>query len=152
MPLFDVAQIEAKIKPLFNDYAYQYADEVAALARANMVYATLADKRTKNTGDKLRRISGALFKSLGRNDDNNIFKLTPTPSGFTVTYGSKLPYAAIHEYGGNAGRNLAVAIPKRPYLNPALEQFNKTTKQQFALKVKREISLEIMKWLEKQKR
>jgi phage gpG-like protein len=29
-------------------------------------------------------------------------------------------YAAIHEFGGWAGRNLASHIPPRPYLNPAL--------------------------------
>jgi phage gpG-like protein len=36
--------------------------------------------------------------------------------------GSSVPYAAIHEYGGSAGRNRSVQIPARPYLNPALEK------------------------------
>lgn len=152
MALFDVAQLQAQITPMFNDFAHQYVDEVAALARANMVYATLADKRTRNTGDKLRRISGTLFKSLGRNDPNNIYKMKAFGAGFDIEYGSKVVYAAIHEYGGKAGRNLAVTIPKRPYLLPALEEFDKTTKKQFADKVKFQITVEIIKWLEKQKR
>ena len=32
-----------------------------------------------------------------------------------------LPYAAIHEFGGKAGRGRKVTIPPRPYLRPALE-------------------------------
>lgn len=152
MALFDVAQLQTQLKPLYNDFAYQYADEIAALARANMVYATIAEKRTRNTGDKLRRITGTLFKSLGRNDENNIFKIIPNDNGFEILFGSSVPYAAIHEYGGNAGRNRAVTIPKRPYLNPALQTFETTTKTQFANKVKFIIATEMAKWLEKQKR
>jgi phage gpG-like protein len=34
--------------------------------------------------------------------------------------GAKKIYARIHEFGGQAGRNLASTIPKRPYLKPAL--------------------------------
>jgi phage gpG-like protein len=152
MALFNVAQLQAQLQPLYNDFAYQYADEVAALARANMVYATIAEKRTRNTGDKLRRITGALFKSLGRNDTNNVFEIKTNAMGFDVIYGSKLPYAAIHEYGGRAGRNKAVTIPKRPYLLPALAEFDKSTKEKFTNAVKYQITLEILKWLEKQKR
>jgi phage gpG-like protein len=152
MALFNVAQLQAQLQPLYNDFAYQYADELQALAGANMVYATKADKRTRNTGDKLRRITGALFKSLRRNDANNIFDIKTSAFGFDVIYGSALPYAAIHEYGGRAGKGLKVNIPKRPYLLPALEQFDKTTKEKFTNAVKYQITLEIMKWLEKQKR
>lgn len=152
MALFDVAKLQAQLKPLYNDFAYEYADEIAALARANMVYATIADKRKRNTGDKLRRITGTLFKSLGRNDPNNTFKIIPNDSGFTVLYGSTVPYAAIHEYGGNAGRNRAVPIPKRPYLNPALQKFDATSKPQFVTKIKFIIATEMLKWLERQKR
>lgn len=152
MALFDVAQLQAQLKPLYNDFAYQYADEIAALARANMVYATIAEKRTRNTGDKLRRITGTLFKSLGRNDPNNTFRIIPNDSGFTVVYGSTVPYAAIHEYGGNAGRNRAVPIPKRPYLNPALREFEQSGKRRFAEKIELMITTELAKWLEKQGR
>lgn len=183
MALFDVAQLQAQLKPLYNDFAYQYADEIAALARANMEYGTVALKGTRNEGDKIRRITGMLFKSLGRNDENNIFKITPNDTGFVIDYGSKLPYAAIHEYGGAINHPggtpfffkngelrfvrkrhpLAAKLPKtkphvinmpaRPYLTPALEEFERSgTKIKFAYNVKRQISLEILKWLEKQKR
>ncbi len=36
--------------------------------------------------------------------------------------GSKVKYAAIHEFGGKAGRNLSVTIPKRSYLTPAVKE------------------------------
>ncbi len=36
--------------------------------------------------------------------------------------GSEVPYAAIHEYGGKAGRNKSVTIPKRPYIKPAIKE------------------------------
>lgn len=182
MALFDVAQLQAQLKPLYNDFAYQYADEVAALARANMVYGTKDLKGTRNTGDQLRRITGALFKSLGRNDENNIFKITANDTGFVIDYGTSLPYAAIHEYGGVINhpggtpffiknktlhfvskRNpLAARLPKtkphtitmpaRPYLNPAVQEFDKTTKPQYTDKIKFTIATEMIKWLEKRGR
>jgi len=36
--------------------------------------------------------------------------------------GSKVEYAAIHEFGGKAGKGLSVNIPKRPYLTPAVAE------------------------------
>lgn len=42
---------------------------------------------------------------------------TSTASGFTVgTDGAVEKYAAIHQFGGEAGRDGAVTIPARPYL------------------------------------
>ena len=40
----------------------------------------------------------------------------PEISGDTVTLGTNLPYAAIHHFGGDAGRGKQVKIPARPYL------------------------------------
>jgi len=34
----------------------------------------------------------------------------------SVTIGSRLKYAAIHQYGGQAGRGNKVTIPARPYI------------------------------------
>ena len=42
-----------------------------------------------------------------------------TSSGMIAVIGSDVPYARIHEFGGQAGRNRSVAIPARPYLTPA---------------------------------
>lgn len=42
--------------------------------------------------------------------------ITHRPSDDFVEVGSNLIYAAIHQFGGEAGRDLAVAFPPRPYL------------------------------------
>lgn len=49
--------------------------------------------------------SGALYNSLA---------YSLTGDGFDLH--ADTVYAAIHQYGGNAGRNLASKIPARPYL------------------------------------
>lgn len=36
-----------------------------------------------------------------------------------VIIGTNIVYAAIHEFGGQAGRNKATKIPARPYMRPA---------------------------------
>ena len=38
---------------------------------------------------------------------------------------SNLPYAAIHQLGGNEGRNKKVKIPARPYINLTNDDFEK---------------------------
>lgn len=53
-------------------------------------------KYPKNDTNVLNIRSGALFKSFQRNNRNNVFE--EHPDGFLL--GSKLIYAAIHEYGG----------------------------------------------------
>ena len=182
MALFDVAQLQAQLKPLYNDFAYQYADEIAARARANMVYGNTSLKGTRNTGERIRRITGLLFKSLDRNGAGNIYEMKQTDTGFTVTYGSRVPYARIHEYGGTIRhpggtpyfikngelifvrkRNPIAArlpktkphpirIPARPYLTPALREFEQSGKREFSEKIKFIIAMEMQKWLEKQGR
>ncbi len=53
-------------------------------------------KYPKNTTDTLNIRSGALYKSFRQGDRNNTFENTL----FGFSLGSKLKYAAIHEYGG----------------------------------------------------
>lgn len=38
------------------------------------------------------------------------------PDGRSVSISTNVPYAAIHQYGGQAGRGRKVRIPARPYL------------------------------------
>lgn len=42
----------------------------------------------------------------------NVLETTPS----SVTVGSRLKYAAIHQFGGKAGRNRKVRIPARPFI------------------------------------
>jgi len=100
----------------------------------------------------LRRQTGRLARSLigarqDRGSEEGIFDLSPTNSGVRLTFGSEVPYAAIHEYGGtqqvtgkqrrffwakaaetDADKWRAMALsetlnyPERPYLRPALDR------------------------------
>jgi phage virion morphogenesis protein len=50
--------------------------------------------------------------------DNEVLQdsISVSASDFDVHVGSNLPYARIHQLGGQAGRGLKVTIPARPYL------------------------------------
>lgn len=64
-------------------------------------------KRLKkgNWPGKKLQVSGGLASSVSTAWDAN-----------SATVGSNLEYAAIHQFGGQAGRNRAVTIPARPFL------------------------------------
>lgn len=78
-------------------------------------------------GDKLQVVTGDLFRAA------TVYKgkgNTTTAKGggtqFSFVWGIDLdviPYARIHEFGGQAGRGLKTTIPKRPYITPAFEAF-----------------------------
>jgi len=53
-----------------------------------------------NSGNILYKTSGALFTSFIKNDPNNVYRASQSGNQFTLEYGSKIPYAKIHEYGG----------------------------------------------------
>ncbi len=79
----------------------------------------------KSTAEKLGIVSSDLVRSIqnkeGSRGNEAIRNILFTGKDIIAEMGSKTPYAAIHEYGGRAGRNLASTIPARPYLNPALK-------------------------------
>lgn len=54
----------------------------------------------------------AILQKSGRLRDSITVRATDNE----VTIGSNLPYAAIHQFGGMAGRGHKVRIPARPYL------------------------------------
>lgn len=66
---------------------------------------TKANKKRKNLSEKKLIATSKLKNSINGRILND-----------TVSIGVNLPYAAIHEYGGKAGRNHKVKIPARPYM------------------------------------
>lgn len=62
------------------------------------------EKKRKWPGQILQ-VEGMLASSLNTYYDND-----------SAIIGSNLPYAAIHQLGGQAGRNKSAEIPARPYL------------------------------------
>jgi phage gpG-like protein len=79
----------------------------------------------RGPADKLLTMrSGNLFNSVLASLQSSV-----RVDGVTFTFGSDLPYAAIQEYGGVAGRpgpfkkktGRRPYLPPRPYLNPAMD-------------------------------
>ena len=79
----------------------------------------------KSTAEKLGVVTSRLARSIQNKESTAgaeaIRKILFTGKDIIAEMGSKVPYAAIHEFGGRAGRNKSVTIPKRAYLNPALK-------------------------------
>jgi len=101
------------------------------------------DGQPRNTTATLRIVSGRLFKSFQRGASENIFDI----SGNTLRYGTETFYGEIHERGktirhpgstklqrftvGGAvvftrkTRAHNIGIPARPFLSPALQDFQR---------------------------
>lgn len=73
-----------------------------------------ASQRAEMTGDKTLQHHGHLRDSITYQIDG---------AAMRAEIGSNLQYAAIHQFGGQAGRNQAVTIPERAYLGitPAMQ-------------------------------
>lgn len=95
-----------------------------------------ADKKISKEKNKTKILfvrSGNLYRSFTKGNPLNILKSTSKG----VEFGSKVPYAAIHEYGGvinhpgtknGFGKGIpipphSIPIPQRSYLAPALKAF-----------------------------
>ena len=63
-------------------------------------------KETGNWPGQILQVSGQLASSITTYYDDD-----------SAIIGSNLKYAAIHQLGGDAGRNRKVKIPARPYIN-----------------------------------
>jgi phage virion morphogenesis protein len=66
---------------------------------------TAAAQRRKDAGLRILQDTGQLASSVTTRSDTS-----------SATIGSNLVYAAIHQFGGDAGRGKKVSIPARPYL------------------------------------
>lgn len=68
---------------------------------------------------RLRKKAQRLISEAKALQDRGVLRQsvqTLAASANSVTVGSRLPYAAIHQLGGQAGRGRKVRIPARPYL------------------------------------
>jgi len=79
----------------------------------------------KNLTDTLRSMGGRLLFSYNpqtaKEPGDSDYKITLTGNVINAEIGSNVKYAAIHNFGGQAGRNLSVTIPKRPYFDDAVK-------------------------------
>ena len=68
----------------------------------------LSTRKAKERKGKIRKIL--------QQEGTLVATIAAQVQGDGVAIGSNLPYASIHQLGGEAGRNKAVDIPARPYL------------------------------------
>ena len=83
-------------------------------------------QRSRLSGPKMSRgVSGGFYRSTLKSQTNTLRRsLTKTidvsSARVLAQIGTNIKYAAIHEYGGQTGRNRSVTMPERPYLRPSV--------------------------------
>lgn len=113
--LLDLAKRTENLRPLMRNiagiFAYSTEENFKEEGRPDK-WVDLAES-TKKQRTKQRKwpgqilqVSGQLASSVSTYYDND-----------SVVIGSNLEYAAIHQLGGQAGKNKSVEIPTRAYLN-----------------------------------
>ena len=135
-----IAQAEKRVLKALKDWVIvantriggtavsKYMDNVAGVS-GQSTFGAIQGKLRR--GPKLRIITGRLARSIlgsrrtfAQNMGGAVESIeevrTPRVGVVLLFKGSKVPYAAIHEYGGLAGREKSVSIPRRSYLRPAV--------------------------------
>jgi phage gpG-like protein len=98
--------------------------------KKSMIFAEGEAKKSFGRPGNLKSRSGHLRRSIKSTTKE-------TSTGAEGILSNNVIYAAIHEYGGMAGKGLRSKIPARPFLRPAIEDNT--------IKISRIIKTEIMK-------
>lgn len=121
----------------------QMGEDIGAPAFRNAPKGqALSLRPPRNTTDKLRFQTNTLGRALNPNESGNISIVTVKDGELSVVYGvdtSVVPYAAIHEFGGNAGRGGAVKLRARPYLRPGFQEWAKKQVPRFLSRIAKAI-------------
>lgn len=119
--LLDLAKRSENLRPLMKNiagiFAYSTEENFKNEGRPDKwteLSESTIKQRTKNKQwpGMILQISGQLASSVNTYYDND-----------SAVIGSNLDYAAIHQLGGQAGKNQSVTIPARPYLQLNNEDF-----------------------------
>lgn len=120
--LLDLAKRSENLRPLMKNiagvFAYSTEENFKEEGRPDK-WTDLAEstkKQRKNTGHypgQILQVSGQLASSISTYYDND-----------SAVIGSNLDYAAIHQLGGQAGKNQSVTISARPYLKLSDNEFD----------------------------
>ena len=119
--LLDLAKRSENLRPLMKNiagvFAYSTEENFQEEGRPDK-WTDLAEstkKQRTKTGHypgQILQVSGQLASSISTYYDND-----------SAVIGSNLDYAAIHQLGGQAGKNQSVTIPARPYLQLTEDDF-----------------------------
>ena len=94
----------------------------AAVIIESQTKRRISEDKTGPDGDPWRDWSASYAQtrhsghSLLQGNNSLLTSIAFDQQGGQTLVGSDLPYAAIHQFGGEAGRNKAVTIAARPYL------------------------------------
>lgn len=119
--LLDLAQRSENLRPLMKNiagvFAYSTEENFKEEGRPDK-WTDLAESTKRQRKKKghwpgqILQVSGQLASSISTYYDND-----------SAVIGSNLDYAAIHQFGGQTGKNQSVTIPARPYLKLTNEDF-----------------------------
>ena len=119
--LLDLAKRSENLRPLMKNIAGIFA------------YSTEENFKEEGRPDKWTELSESTIKQRTKNKQwpGMILQVSGQLASSVNTYydddsavmGSNLEYAAIHQLGGQAGKNQSVTIPARPYLQLNNEDF-----------------------------
>lgn len=165
----DVDSVLNNLKAKARDVLKQAPYMMQAYIGTNMTRTSAASAARglgPNRTTRLRLVTGNLFQSFAPNNPNNVTEFSESGDVVTMAYGSKVVYAAIHEYGGtirHPGSNKwqvfrignktiytsytkphNITIPKRPYLAPAVEKMKSEGYDILIRKIKYEVLKELM--------
>lgn len=115
------AQFQRKIQAMTRGLV-----DASALMRqwGEIAHASVTENFEVGGRPRWKRLSQVTIKKKGHDRPligrtGNLSRITMRPDRLSVqlgTHPSARAYAAIHQFGGRAGRNLKVLIPARPYM------------------------------------
>lgn len=120
--LLELAKQGENLRPLMKNIAGIFASSTEENFKeegrpekwTDLADITKEKRRKKNKWPgQILQVEGQLAASVNTQYDND-----------SAVIGSNLPYAAIHQLGGQAGKNKKVEIPARPYLQLTDDDFD----------------------------
>ena len=123
--LLEIAQKTSNLRPLMKNIAGIMADstEENFKEEGRPKWKDLSEK-TKTTRKKIGHYPGQILQVSGQ----LALSVTTQYDDTSAVIGSNKIYAAIHQLGGQAGRNKKTTIPARPYLNLTDDDLEKILK------------------------
>ena len=120
--LLDLAKKTENLRPLMKNIAgiFAYATEENFKEEGRPEKWLDLAESTKKQRTKKRKWPGQILQVEGK----FVASINTYYDNDSAVIGSNLEYAAIHQLGGQAGRNKSVKIPARPYLKLTDDDYN----------------------------
>lgn len=132
MTVFNIELPQKELKKLNKGTAFR-AGLLSGVKKA-MLFVEGSAKKSFGRSGNLKVRTGLLRRSITT-------KVKESGDIVEGIIGNNVTYAAIHEFGGMAGRGLKTKIPARPFLKPAIEdnviQINRIIQKEIRKEVKK---------------